>query len=104
VGTTAFGGGGFTVWGCFSLNCKIDLYVIGGTLRGQKYRDQILHSLVVLARNLALLRHLLTVRLLMRLLTIHCLRSVYVILNGCCLPSILRSLFFLGVIFRDLSV
>jgi hypothetical protein len=23
------------------------LYVIGGTLRGQKYRDQILHSLVV---------------------------------------------------------
>jgi hypothetical protein len=33
VGTTAFGGGGFTVWGCFSLNCKIDLYVIDGTLR-----------------------------------------------------------------------
>jgi hypothetical protein len=31
VGTTAFGGGGFTVWGCFSLNCKIDLYVIDGT-------------------------------------------------------------------------
>jgi hypothetical protein len=47
VGTTAFGGGGFTVWGCFSLNCKIDLYVIGGTLRGQKYRDQILRLLVV---------------------------------------------------------
>jgi hypothetical protein len=47
VGTTAFGGGGFTVWGCFSLNCKIDLYVFDGTLRGQKYRDQILHSLVV---------------------------------------------------------
>jgi hypothetical protein len=42
VGTTAFGGGGFTVWGCFSLNCKIDLYVIDWTLRGQKYRDQIL--------------------------------------------------------------
>jgi hypothetical protein len=47
VGTTAFGGGGFTVWGCFSLNCKFDLYVIDGTLRGQKYRDQILRSLVV---------------------------------------------------------
>ena len=47
MGTTAFGGGGFTVWGCFSLNCKIDLYVIDGTLRGQKYRDQILRSLVV---------------------------------------------------------
>jgi hypothetical protein len=47
VGTTAFGGGGFTVWGCFSLICKIDLYVIDGTLRGQKYRDQILRSLVV---------------------------------------------------------
>jgi hypothetical protein len=47
VGTTAFGGGGFTVWGCFSLNCKIDLYVIDGTLRGQKYRDQILRSLVM---------------------------------------------------------
>ena len=39
MGTTAFGGGGVTVWGCFSLNCKIDLYVIDGTLRGQKYRD-----------------------------------------------------------------
>jgi hypothetical protein len=47
VGTPAFGGAGVTVWGCFSLNCKIDLYVIGGTLRGHKYRDQILHSLVV---------------------------------------------------------
>jgi hypothetical protein len=47
VGTTAFGGGGFTVWGCFSLNCKFDLYVIDGTLRGLKYRDQILRSLVV---------------------------------------------------------
>jgi hypothetical protein len=46
-GTTAFGGGGFIVWGCFSLNCKIDLYVIDGILRGQKYRDQILRSLVV---------------------------------------------------------
>jgi len=23
VGTTAFGGSGVTVWGCFSLNCKL---------------------------------------------------------------------------------
>jgi hypothetical protein len=30
VSTTAFGRGGFTDWGCFSLNCKIDLYVIDG--------------------------------------------------------------------------
>ena len=47
MGTTAFGGGGFTGWGCFSLICKIDLYVIDGTLREQQYRDQILRSLVV---------------------------------------------------------
>ena len=32
MGTTAFGGGGFTVWGCFSLNCKVDLYVLDGTI------------------------------------------------------------------------
>ena len=47
VGTTAFGGGGFTVWGCFSLNCKLDLYVLDGTLTGQKYRDQPLRPFVV---------------------------------------------------------
>ena len=47
MGTTLFGGGGFTVWGCFSLNCKLDLYVLDGTLTGQKYRDQILRPLVV---------------------------------------------------------
>ena len=47
VGTTAFGGGCFTVWRCFSLNCKLDLYVLDGTLTGQKYRDQILRPLVV---------------------------------------------------------
>ena len=28
VCTTAFGGAGVTVWGCLSLNCKLDLYVI----------------------------------------------------------------------------
>ena len=47
VGTTAFGGGGVTVWRCFSLNCKIDLYVLDGTLAGQKYRVEILRPLVV---------------------------------------------------------
>jgi hypothetical protein len=55
-------------------------------------------------RNLALLRRLLTVRLLMRPLTIHRLRSMFVVLNGCCLASLLRSLSSLGVICRDLSV
>ena len=45
--TTAFGGAGVTVWGCFSLNYKLDLYVLGGTLTGQKYRHQSLCSLVV---------------------------------------------------------
>jgi transposase len=32
--TTAFGGAGVTVWGCLSLNCKLDLYVLDGTLTG----------------------------------------------------------------------
>ena len=45
--TTAFGGAGVTVWGCFSLNCKLDLYVLDGTLTGQKYSDQTLCPLVV---------------------------------------------------------
>jgi hypothetical protein len=58
----------------------------------------------LLARNLALLRCLLTVRLLMRPLTIHLLRSVFVVLNGCCLASLLRSLPSLAVIFIDLPV
>jgi hypothetical protein len=47
VGTTAFDGGGVTVWGCFSLNCKLDLYFIEGTLTRQRYSDQILRPLVV---------------------------------------------------------
>ena len=47
VGTTAFGSGGNTVWGCFSLSCKLDLYVIDRTLTGQQYRDQILCPLIV---------------------------------------------------------
>jgi hypothetical protein len=62
------------------------------------------HFISFLAQNLALLRRLLTIRLLMRPLTIHWLRSVSVVLNGSCLASLLRGLFSLGVIFRDLSV
>jgi hypothetical protein len=30
---------GWTVWGCFSFDCKSDLYVLDGNLTGQKYRD-----------------------------------------------------------------
>jgi hypothetical protein len=47
LGTTAFGGGGITVWGCFSLHCKLDLHILNGTLTGQKYRDDILQPLIV---------------------------------------------------------
>ena len=47
VCTTAFGGYGVTVWGWFALKCKLDLYVLGGTFTGQKYRHQSLCSLVV---------------------------------------------------------
>jgi hypothetical protein len=36
LGTTAFGDGGVTVWGCFSFDCKLDLYVLDGNLTGQK--------------------------------------------------------------------
>ena len=42
VGTTAFGGGGVTVWGCFSHDCKLSLQILNGTLDGLKYRDDIL--------------------------------------------------------------
>ena len=47
MGTTAFGGGGVTVWGCFSFDCKLDLYVLDGNLTGQKYRDNVLAPRVV---------------------------------------------------------
>jgi hypothetical protein len=47
LGTTAFGGGGVTVWGCFSFDCKLDLYVLDGNLTSQKYRDNVLASGVV---------------------------------------------------------
>jgi hypothetical protein len=47
LGTTAFGGGGVTVWGCFSFDCKLDLCVLDGNLTGQKYRDNMLAPRVV---------------------------------------------------------
>ena len=40
--TSAFCSGGVTVWGCFSLRCKLDLYVLKGTMNGQMYRDSVL--------------------------------------------------------------
>ena len=46
-GTTAFGSGGVTVWGCFSFDCKLVLYVFDGNLTGQKYRDNVLAPRVV---------------------------------------------------------
>jgi hypothetical protein len=45
VGTTAFAGGGVTVWGCFSFDCKLD--VLDGNLTGQKYREHVLAPRVV---------------------------------------------------------
>lgn len=47
VGTTAFGGGGVTVWGCFSYDCKLDLYVLNGNMTGLKYRDDVIQNIVV---------------------------------------------------------
>ena len=57
-----------------------------------------------LVRNVVLLRLLLRVRLLMRLLTIHRLRSVFVVLNCHCLGSLLRSLSSFGIVFRGFPV
>ena len=47
LGTTAIGGGGVTVCGCFFFVCKLDLYVLDGNLTGQKYRDNVLAPRVV---------------------------------------------------------
>ena len=47
LGTTTFGGGGVTVWGCFSFDCKLVLYVLDGNLTGQKYRHNVLARRVV---------------------------------------------------------
>ena len=46
-GHNCFWGGGVTVWGCFSFDCKLDLYVLDGNLTGQKYRDNVLAPRVV---------------------------------------------------------
>ena len=42
LGTTAFEGGGVTVWDCFSFDCKFDLYVLDGNLTGQQYLDNVI--------------------------------------------------------------
>ena len=34
-------------WGCFSFDCKLDLYVLDCNLTGQEYRDNVLASRVV---------------------------------------------------------
>ena len=47
LATTAFGGAGVTVWGCFSFYCKLDLYILDGNLTGHKYRDNVLAPRVV---------------------------------------------------------
>jgi hypothetical protein len=47
LSTTAFGGGCVTAWGCFSFDCKLDLYVLDGNLTGQRYPDNVLAPHVV---------------------------------------------------------
>lgn len=47
LGTTAFGGGGVTVWGGFSYDCKLNLYVVDGTMTGQKYRNDVINAIIV---------------------------------------------------------
>jgi uncharacterized protein YerC len=58
----------------------------------------------LLARNLALVRRLLRVRMLIRPLTTHRIRSVFAVLNGCCLASLLRDISSLEVVFRGFPV
>jgi hypothetical protein len=36
-----------TVWGCFSFDWKLGMYVLDGNLAGQKYRDNVLAPRVV---------------------------------------------------------
>lgn len=45
--TQAFGAGGVTMWGCFSLDCKLDMHVLDGNMNGQIYRDSVLRNIVV---------------------------------------------------------
>ena len=44
--TEMFGGGSIMVWGCFSHNHKLGLKVVGQTLTGQRYIDDILEPIV----------------------------------------------------------
>jgi transposase len=46
-GHNCYRGWGVTVWGCFSFDCKLDLYTFDGNLTGQKYRDNVLAPRVV---------------------------------------------------------
>jgi hypothetical protein len=46
-GHNCFWGWGVTVWGCFSFDCKLDLYVLDGNLTGQKYCENLLPPRVV---------------------------------------------------------
>ena len=46
-GNNCFWGWGVTVWGCFSFDCKLDLYVLDGNLTGQIYRGNVLAPRVV---------------------------------------------------------
>ena len=46
-GHNCFWGWSVTVWGCFSFDCKLDLYVLDGNLTGQKYRENVLAPRVV---------------------------------------------------------
>ena len=46
-GNNCFWGWGVTVWGCFSFDCKLDLYVLDGNLTGQIYRGNMLAPRVV---------------------------------------------------------
>jgi hypothetical protein len=58
----------------------------------------------LLARSLALLRRLLTVRLLMRPLTIQFFLRVFAVLNESCLASLFSNRSSLGVVFTGLPV
>jgi hypothetical protein len=48
VGHISFWRWGVTVWDCFSFECKMDLFVLDSNLTGQKYRDNVLATRVVL--------------------------------------------------------
>jgi hypothetical protein len=50
LGTTAFGGGGVTVWGCFSFDCKLEPAVLNGRCRARL--DMSWSSLGVVLRGL----------------------------------------------------